>query len=517
MRDRHRRKDAMQIQIPGNEYWYGGYVWGSESMPVRGQDRKVFDFTINSTPNQGVPLLLSSQGRYLWGDDGSRAVMENGMIRTEGDMEIREGYGDLRGAYKNAMKRYFPFRNITLDNALFETPVYNTWIELTFNQNEKDILDYAGGILEHGMPPGVLMIDDGWSDYYGKWTFNAERFPHPEDMIRKLHNMGFKVMLWVCPYVTPDTTAYREAERKGLLIRKNGEPFILKWWNGYSAALDLSCPEAVKWLDTQFKKLIDAGIDGFKFDAGDSPYYDRGQQTFGDVLPDEMSRLWCVYGEKYPLNEYRAAWKAGGMSLMQRLCDKPHSWGKDGIGALIPDMLAQGILGMPFGSPDMIGGGEYLNFLENSERLDQELFVRHAEIACLMPVMQFSAAPWRVLDQEHFRAVKRSVQIRQETLPYLMECIEDAKRTGEPVIRYMEYAFPGCGMAGENTQFMAGERLLVAPVYEKGASGRKVIVPRGKWRLADRVIEGGGSEQFFVTEPGVPVMLWYMGEKEGNL
>lgn len=505
----------MRIPIAENEYWYGGYVWGSESMPAGKEAGKKFDFTLNSTPNQGVPLLLSSQGRYIWGESGFQAVIEDGDIRTEGDVRLYEGYSDLRGAYRNAMERHFPFREIDLDNSLFEAPAYNTWIELTFDQNEKDILEYAQGILEHGMPPGVLMIDDGWTDYYGKWTFNIERFPHAEKMIHKLHSMGFKVMLWVCPYVTPDTAAYREAKEKGILIRKEGEPLILKWWNGYSAALDLSHSEAVVWLDAQFEKLLCAGVDGFKFDAGDSSYYDEKQETFGGVSRDEMSHLWCLYGEKYPLNEYRAAWRSGGMSLMQRLCDKPHSWGKDGIGALIPDMLAQGILGMPFGSPDMIGGGEYLNFLENSEHLDQELFVRHAEIACLMPVMQFSAAPWRVLDEEQFQAVKRSVEIRQQTLPYLRECIEDAKRTGEPVIRYMEYQFPGQGMAGENTQFMVGDRLLAAPVYERGASGRNVTVPRGKWRFGDQVITGDGSPQFFSSEPGVPVMLWTMEEKGG--
>ena len=52
--------------------------------------------------------------------------------------------------------------------------------------------------------------------------------------------------------------------------------------------------------------------------------------------------------------------------------------------------------------PDMIGGGEYLNFLENSSNLDEELFVRYAQCAALMPMMQFSAAPWRVLSKENF-------------------------------------------------------------------------------------------------------------------
>ncbi len=81
---------------------------------------------------------------------------------------------------------------------------------------------------------------------------------------------------------------------------------------------------------------------------------------------------------------------------MQRLCDKDHDWGNSGLAALIPDAIVQSITGHPFLCPDMIGGGEYRNFYDRNS-FDNELVVRWAQIACLMPVMQFSAAPWRIL------------------------------------------------------------------------------------------------------------------------
>ncbi|MCR2022644.1 hypothetical protein NSB04_23460, partial [Blautia pseudococcoides] len=39
----------------------------------------------------------------------------------------------------------------------FKNPVYNSWIELTFWQNEEAILKYADSILDNGMSAGVLM------------------------------------------------------------------------------------------------------------------------------------------------------------------------------------------------------------------------------------------------------------------------------------------------------------------------------------------------------------------------
>ncbi len=112
----------------------------------------------------------------------------------------------------------FPFHDIRLDGSLFQRPIYNTWIELTFNQTQEGVLKYAHSVLEHGMPPSILMIDDGWSNTYGNWSFSAERFPSPKEMLEELHQLGFKVMMWICPFITPDTLEYRDLEKAGLLV-----------------------------------------------------------------------------------------------------------------------------------------------------------------------------------------------------------------------------------------------------------------------------------------------------------
>jgi alpha-glucosidase (family GH31 glycosyl hydrolase) len=55
----------------------------------------------------------------------------------------------------------------------------------------------------------------------------------------------------------------------------------------------------------------------------------------------------------------------------------------------------------------------------------------------------------------------------------------------------MEYAYPNMGYAEIRDQFLMGEDLLVAPVVEKGAKTRSVIIPPGRWRGDDgKVVEG---------------------------
>ncbi len=175
-------------------------------------------------------------------------------------------------------------------------------------------------------------------------------------------------------------------------------------------------------------------------------------------------------------------WKMGGQPLVERLRDKSHSW--DDLRKLVPSMALAGLMGYAFSCPDMVGGGEFTSFLEGAP-LDQELIVRSAQCHALMPMMQFSAAPWRILDAEHLAVVKKCVALRQRHADYILAEARKSSRTGEPILRPMEYAFPGQGLASCKQQFMLGDRLLVAPVVEAGATHHRVALPQGRWRGFD--------------------------------
>ena len=478
------------------ELWYGGAVCDGMNQPYAPSSRCELALHRSDSPNQCMPLLLSSKGRYLWCGDGFTARFGGGAIEYSGGVEL--GQGDeptLRGAYRAAMARHFPFVRGAPDGRFFSGPVYNTWIELTFHQSQRGVLDYARNILSHGLPPGVLMIDDGWSPYYGRWCFDRERFPDAPAMLRELHGMGFTVMVWVCPFVTPDTLEYRELEARGLLVRSAaGEPHIARWWNGWSAVLELRGSDAADWLRGRLSALQAIGVDGFKFDAGDSIYYPQDGPA--------QCAAWARFGADYPLNEFRASYLAGGLPLMQRLCDKRPAWDGSGLAALVPHALVASLTGHPYVCPDMIGGGEYQSFLEQ-ESVDEELFLRWAEAACLMPVMQFSAAPWRVLSPEGLEAVKRAVAFRARWQPYLDEAVEACRATGEPILRPLLYEFPETEYGGLSDAFLVGSRLLVAPLLERGQTVRRVFLPPGRWEGADGALYSGGEYDIAAT-PGVP-------------
>lgn len=497
----------MNIPFLNDEFWYGGAVRDGTALPLSAQADRAFELAPNRTPNQAMPLFLSSKGRYLWLGEAARVAFRKGMVICPEGVELAETGGGLREAYLAAMEAHFPFEGTMPAPELFQAPIFNTWIELTFFESQAAVLRYARSILENGFQPGVLMIDDGWSESYGDWRFHSGRFPQPRQMLDELHGMGFKVMLWVAPYITADTVAYRHAQSQGFLVREaGGEPYLARWWNGCSAVLDVSNPSAAAWLQGQLQALQALGVDGFKFDGGDPLYARADNLTAAGLTPNGQCQAWNKFGERYAFNEYRSAWQAGGRPLFQRLCDKKHSWGENGLAALVPDTLAQGITGHPFVCADMVGGGEYTDFLDSSARLDGELFVKHSGVSCLMPSIQFSAAPWRVLTEEENRQIHAQLALREAWLPLIRAEVQAAARTGEPAVRYMIYEFPDEPVQNITDQFMLGSRLLVAPLLEKGASERMVYLPRGEWRRNGEVLAGSGLVRL-KSQDGLPIVL----------
>lgn len=508
----------LSYPIDKNEKWYGAAVNEGHKAPfIEGYQA---DLNNNVYGNQASPLLLSNKGRYIWSDQPFAFKLENNEIiifKNNAEIIMDKSGTSLKDAYNAASKIFFPPKGVMPDELLFSSPQYNTWIELIYNQNQDDILKYAHNIIDNGFPPGVLMIDDNWAPYYGRFEFRKDRFNDPKAMINELHELGFKVMMWVSPFIRPDSEEARFLMKKKWVLMDNEgieemkwaeatKPSIQEWWNGFSMVMDFTNPEAVDWFQEQLDKVANEyGVDGFKLDGGDPEFYAENVVTFKDATPNDHTRLWGLFGLKYPLNEYRAMWKMGGEPLVERLRDKFHTW--TDLNKLIPHITTSSLLGYPFACPDMIGGGDYSSFIDvDSKKLDQELIVRSTQVHSLMPMMQFSVAPWRILDKKHFDAVKKAVDIRQQFVPLIIELAEKAALTGEPIISNMEYVFPGEGFESCNDQFMLGEKILVAPMTKKG-NKRDVKLPKGKWIDSKGVEVKGGITFNYVVE--LDELLWF--------
>lgn len=504
-----RAQDTLTVQMKKNEYWWGGASSDSHLMPYSSSTSLKRDLLGNNYGNQSQPLLLSSNGKYIWSSKPIAYHFDQGTIKVTskyGEIKTGKKGTNLHQAFQFSKEQFFPPQGGYPDPLMFTAPQYNTWIELMYDQNQKDILEYARNIIDQGYPPGVIMIDDNWQQDYGIWKFSKERFPDPHKMMNDLHSMGFKVMLWVVPLVSPDSRVYRDlAEKDMLLNNQDEEPAMIRWWNGVSAALDLSNPDTKSWFKDQLDYLVNEyGVDGFKFDGGDTHHYQGDLRSFKISLPNDHTRYFAEIGLEYPLNEYRASWKMAGYPLAQRLRDKNHSW--EDLQKLIPGIVAQGLMGYAFTCPDMIGGGQFTSFLDES-RIDEELIVRSAQVHALMPMMQFSVAPWRILSEKNQQRVKQMAKLHSKMGETILKLAKESAQTGEPIVRPMAYTYPNQDYITIKDQFMLGKDIIVAPVVQKSQRERTVAIPEGTWQADNGTIYNGPT----TIEIDVPLdrLAWF--------
>ena len=490
------------IEFIQDELWYGGAVDMGDKFPLCADDEYFLDTTINKTTNQLNPVFISNKGRYIWLERGGSFCVKNGVITVDApEIEFKQAGTTLRDAATAASISHYPPTNTMPNKRAFERPQYCSWVVHLWSQNQERLLEYARSIVAAGYKPGLLIIDDTWQKDYGVWEFSATNFPNPKAMMKELKERGFTVSMWICPYVSPDSPKSAEYApwifdhiREGRIVTDGKRPRFVGWWEGYSAALDFTRPAAKQWINDNVKRLqVDYGVDGFKMDGGDPMYWDN---EYGDG--NLQSTLW-IDSIDNDLKEARSCYKLAGKPIIQRLNDKRHLWksidGGLGLSSLLPCIMTQGLIGYWYGCADMVGGGVSSDFIDKSN-LDDELIIRWCQASALLPMIQFSLDVWNRKQNGVAECCRKALDLRERLLPYILEKLETASHTGEPMVRYLEYEFPNCGLASVTDEFMLGEKYLVAPVLEKGKTGREVIFPSGRWRDIEDLTEYGEGSHF---------------------
>ena len=514
----------LKVSILPGEYWWGGTTM-YKKCPIHSGNEYHEDFREKSQ-NQTSPFFVSSMGRYIWSDEPFKVDVTGGVFTIEdGSPTLTTAGTSLREAYMAAQKAHFPCDQVRLRPEFFRSAQYNTWMEFTYYPTQEGVLRYAKEWLDRGFKPGIFIIDEGWHQHtdYGHWEFDFARFPDPKKMVTELHELGYKVMLWVVPFVSPNGPRFvssmlpkigadPETAERLYMRTETGEVALMKWWNGTSAILDMTNPYDVRFLDDQLQHLIrDYGVDGFKFDGGTLGHFCNSSVVNGryrtEHSPAELNAAWNEFGRRYPFHEYKDTFKGGGKNVIQRLHDRFHTWEGHGIDDILPCAIVNGLIGHPFTCPDMVGGGSWTTRLQPGFKADEELFVRMAQVSALFPMMQFSWAPWEDLSPKNVALCLDAANLHSAMSDEILQLVDEATLSGEPILRCLEYNDPHQGYELIEDEFMLGEDILVAPVVTKGTFRRKVTFPAGQWQDQEGTVYDGHTMQ--LLNAPLEKLLWF--------
>lgn len=119
-------------------------------------------------------------------------------------------HSDAKQAHLEAVDRFLnkplgiPNQNMT------RFPIWSTWARYKKNINSDVVTTFANEIRANNFAYSQLEIDDGWESCYGSLTFNSAKFMNVASMTSQLKNLGFRVSLWVHPFINSDCSPYYE-------------------------------------------------------------------------------------------------------------------------------------------------------------------------------------------------------------------------------------------------------------------------------------------------------------------
>lgn len=313
-------------------------------------------------------------------------------------------YDNIKTAFKHVMGNFIEKPAAPPDYKMVELPVWSTWAKYKADINESVVMEFANSISEYGYPNSQLEIDDMWETCYGSLIVDEKRFPDMKGLVDRLHSMGYRVTLWVHPFVNVECKdQYNEGVKRNFFVKRPNGTVFSSWWNGKGAYIDFTNPEAVDWYKMRLQAVLDeTGVDSYKFDAGESSWSPQPAilHTMMEDHPETLLKTYIAVAASFgDMIEVRSARQTQKHQIFVRMLDRETCWTGNRLclHTLIPELLHMNVIGYPYVIPDMIGGNGYNNY-----PLTKEMFVRWLELNVFMPCLQFSIPPWDMDDEVSF-------------------------------------------------------------------------------------------------------------------
>ncbi|KAF5376081.1 hypothetical protein D9615_007735 [Tricholomella constricta] len=383
---------------------------------------------------------------------------------------------------------------------------FGLWLSTSFttSYDEKTVTQFLEGMNERDIPVGVFHFDCFWQKgfHWCDFEFDDEFFPDAKGQLARLKEKGYKVSVWINPYIAQESKIFDEGVKNGYFIKKSdGSVWQHDFWQAGMAIIDFTNPNACKWYQSKLEALIDLGVDCFKTDfgeripTGNTVYYDGSSpEKMHNFYPFLYNKVTFEVIEKR-LGKHQAivfarSTTAGGQRF-------PVHWGGDPMSTFeamaetLRGGLSLGLCGYGYWAHD-IGGFEGTP--------DPALYKRWFAFGSLSSHSRLHGSgsyrvPWLIDESgEADIVLTKFVDLKLSLMPYLYSTAIKTHETGVAMMRplFVEFAEDPF-VWNVDTQYMLGANLMVAPVFS--AEGTiQFYIPKGTWYgvLDGKLREGPG-------------------------
>jgi alpha-D-xyloside xylohydrolase len=502
------------------------YGFGEKFTPMdkRGQRIDCWNFNTWGTTNEraykNVPFFMSSKGYGVFVHSSRRSLYELGTAGSSVStaIEVRDSRLDLFILYGPSLKQVLRrYTDLTGRPPVPPKWSFGLWMSRYGYRTRRELESVGKELRKRDIPCDVLHLDPYWmrENQYADLVWDQQAFPHPAEMIRGLRAKGFRLSLWLQPWIPQTSEVYGEGEAGGYFARRaDGSVYL------YAPTIprkpvpcgivDFSNPGAVQWYQEKIRRLAEMGVAAFKTDFGEAIPEDA--HFHNGLTGRDMHNLYPIlYNRTFyevfeALGGDRVVWSRSAFAGSQRY---PVHWGGDPF-CTFTDLalslwagLSMGMSGFPFWSHD-IGGFQ--------GRPTPEVYVRWAQCGLLSSHSRSHGTtprePWEYGDRA-LQIFRRYAKLRYRLLPYLYTCAHEAAATGTPVMRPMVLEFQNDQLTHRlDLQYMLGPSLLVAPVLDE-TTKRSVYLPRGTWTdfWSDRTHQGPGVIEYPAPLDVLPLLV----------
>jgi len=402
---------------------------------------------------------------------------------------------------------------------------------------ENKVKEVTDKFRELKIPCDAIYLDIDYMDGFRCFTWNKDYFPDPKSMVKQLKDNGFKTVAIIDPGIKIDkeNPVFQEAIEKDYFCKRADGPYMKgKVWPGECYFPDFTKPEVRDWWSGLFRELIeDIGIKGVWNDMNEPAVMEVPNKTFPDDVRHDYEGNLCshrkahnIYGMQmaratyqglkkfsYPKRPFvitRAAYSGTQRYTSTWTGDNIANWEHLWIANVQAQRLAMS--GFSFVGSD-IGGF--------AEQPQGELYARWIQLGAFHPFCRTHSSgdhgdqePWTFGD-DITDIVRKFIELRYQLLPYLYTAFYAYVKEGEPILKSLVlYDQEDVHTHYRTDEYVYGDKILVCPILEPNARGRRVYIPRGNWynHWNQEVIKGGKELWVDADIDSMPIFI-----KEGAI